>query len=239
MDSEVEAYLEAVRQAPMRLIEPYLTSVCTECDTHVASSDPDGHVLVGSSVVIGCEGYWLIDPNVVGISYPDWCDWRVPVQIEAAPSSLYERGEALVKFAEGLGLVDAYVQRDAMGGMFYDPQLIGAAIAAMQAWLECRWGPVAVRAAEKEAMYFTEDESYIGEVPSFTYGGKRLSVGDEVVCATRGANGEERSFQGVIKAIGPTYWGSELCPTGVQLDVPEENKNDPVDWEFLTKVPKS
>lgn len=36
-------------------------------DTHVI--DTDGYVLVG------CEGYWMIDPNKLGWAKPNWQDW--------------------------------------------------------------------------------------------------------------------------------------------------------------------
>ncbi|MFC8428574.1 hypothetical protein [Streptomyces sp. NPDC057253] len=85
MEANVEEYLEAVRKTPLGLIESYLTSVCTECDTHIPPCDPDGHVMAGSAVVVGCEGYWLIDPNVVGIEAPHWQDWREPVPYVADP----------------------------------------------------------------------------------------------------------------------------------------------------------
>ena len=29
-------------------------------------------VVVGAVVVVGCEGYWVINPNVVGIPSPNW-----------------------------------------------------------------------------------------------------------------------------------------------------------------------
>jgi hypothetical protein len=237
MDIEVVAYLNAVLQAPMGLIAPYLTSVCTECDRHVAASNPDGHAMVGSSVVIGCEGYWLIDPNVVGIHYPNWLDWRQPA--EPTPQSLYEQGEALAKFAESLRMGDPHLGRAGLSGMFSEEKLVGAAIAALRAWLESRRGPIAVRAADKEAMYFTEDESYIGQVPLFTSGGITLSVGDDVVGTSRDSSGEERVFHGVVKAIGPTYWGSELCPTGIEVEGPDVPQDGSWDWHDLKKVTES
>ncbi|MEU0218721.1 hypothetical protein ABZ281_28090 [Streptomyces sp. NPDC006265] len=237
MDNEVAAYLNAVRQAPTRLIEPYLTSVCTECDRHVNPSDPDGHVMVGYNVVIGCEGYWLIDPTVVGIWRPNWHDWRKTVV--STPETLYARGEALAKFAESLGLVDPSFSRTGLGGMFAEEKLVGAATAALRAWLESRRGPIAVRAADKEAMYFTEDESFIGQVPLFTYGGITLSVGDEVTGTNRASNGEERVFRGVVKEIGPTYWGSELCPTGLVVEGPDVPQDGSWDWHDLKKVTES
>ncbi|MFL4491699.1 hypothetical protein ACJ6WD_10635 [Streptomyces sp. VTCC 41912] len=236
MDSTNEAYLSAVRQAPLALIERYLTSVCTECDEHVVPSDLDGHVLIGSSVVIGCEGYWLVDPNVVGISNPNWSDWTTPTEVESKPTALYVQGAALAHFAESLGLMREPRSVSPLG-LFYDQKLIGHAVAAMWAWLESRRGPVSVRAAQKEAMYFTEDEGCIGKVPTFTYGGVTLSVGDEVDVQNRGLRGEKLNiFRAVIKAIEPTYWGSELCPTGVELVGPDVPEASTWSWQDMTKV---
>jgi hypothetical protein len=124
-------------------------------------------------------------------------------------------------------------------GPFYDEKLIGHAIAALSAWLEAQRGPVTVRAALKEAMYFTEDESEIGLVPTFTYGGKTLSVGDTVDVQRFGPRGENAgTFRAVIQQISPTYWGSELCPTGVVLEGPNVPKDGSWDWHSMTKVDK-
>lgn len=30
------------------------------------------HVLLGPWIIIGCEGYWQIDPNLVGFDSPHW-----------------------------------------------------------------------------------------------------------------------------------------------------------------------
>ncbi len=53
-----------------------LTDRCTECgevpgwpnEDHITLPRPDG----SAAVVIGCEGYYLINPNLVGIDAPDW-----------------------------------------------------------------------------------------------------------------------------------------------------------------------
>ncbi|MFK0015704.1 hypothetical protein [Streptomyces sp. NPDC091027] len=236
LSTKDKEYLAAVRSAPVDVIAPYMRVDCPECDFDVSWNDNEDHVVVGSAVVIGCEGYYVVDPNVVGVPTPDWCDWREPAV--PTPASLWERGDALVKFAGGLKMLGPHFQPDVMGGLFYDEKLVGAAIAAMHAWLEAKWGPVAVRAADKEAMYFTEDESFIGQVPSFTYGGTRLSVGDRVTGTAR-VDGAERSFTGVVKQIGPTYWGTELCPTGVAIDGPDVPQDGSWDWHDLTKVTES
>jgi hypothetical protein len=43
---------------------------CPECGEHVMvmdDSDRADHVLARDEVVVGCEGYWIIDPALVGI----------------------------------------------------------------------------------------------------------------------------------------------------------------------------
>lgn len=53
-----------------------LTRTCPECGAHVYPGDPN-HVLTSDGyVVVGCEGYWTVNPNLVGVYAPNWCDWR-------------------------------------------------------------------------------------------------------------------------------------------------------------------
>lgn len=62
-------------------------NICKDCDEAVrALSSDDGHIVYvenwGTSdvpsdldnpiVIVGCEGYWHIDPNLVGIPSEDW-----------------------------------------------------------------------------------------------------------------------------------------------------------------------
>jgi hypothetical protein len=71
---ERTAYLAAVIRALIRrdpALEPYLSPICSECGQIPEPQDGD-HVVLGAAVVIGCEGYWLINPNVVGIHRPNW-----------------------------------------------------------------------------------------------------------------------------------------------------------------------
>lgn len=67
----------------MEQLRPYLTNRCTECNEIIDIFDGDGgHAVVtdgqdgtGAYVVIGCEGYWLINPNLVGFRNLQWQDW--------------------------------------------------------------------------------------------------------------------------------------------------------------------
>ena len=84
-DAATRAYLRAVRLTPGWVTAPWHTSDCPQCGhaVHggglVTCSDGEisqGHVVVRGSVVLGCEGGWIISPAAVGISRPQWIDWR-------------------------------------------------------------------------------------------------------------------------------------------------------------------
>ncbi len=71
---ERTAYLAAVITALMRkdpALQPYLSPLCPECD-QMPEPEDGIHVVLGAAVVIGCEGYRVINPNVVGIPSPNW-----------------------------------------------------------------------------------------------------------------------------------------------------------------------
>jgi hypothetical protein len=53
------------------------TTTCPECNETVTAFDTDHVVWTGGRIgtcvlVIGCEGYWVINPNLVGIDSPNW-----------------------------------------------------------------------------------------------------------------------------------------------------------------------
>jgi hypothetical protein len=67
-------YLAAVMRAMMRndpRLAPYLSPICPECG-QLAGAEDGMHIVLGAVVVVGCEGYWVINPNVVGIASPNW-----------------------------------------------------------------------------------------------------------------------------------------------------------------------
>jgi hypothetical protein len=68
------AYLAAVMRAMMRHdpgIERYLSPLCPECG-QLPEPEDGVHILLGAAVVVGCEGYWVVNPNMVGIRNPRW-----------------------------------------------------------------------------------------------------------------------------------------------------------------------
>lgn len=82
-------YVDAVRVALIGDALPAnanRTNYCTECDTELWTPDDfEGHVVWQDTdaitladldynpvIIIGCEGYWFIDPNMVGIPSDTW-----------------------------------------------------------------------------------------------------------------------------------------------------------------------
>lgn len=54
----------------------YWTTVCPECGDEPPdepSTGDDWHVTdTAGHVLIGCDGYWVVDPNAVGLTDPAW-----------------------------------------------------------------------------------------------------------------------------------------------------------------------
>lgn len=72
----------------MKPVRPYLTDRCPECGEKIVGVMDDGtHTWVSSGldpstgegpstyVVMGCEGYLVINPTVVGLPRDNWQDW--------------------------------------------------------------------------------------------------------------------------------------------------------------------
>lgn len=81
----VQDYAEAVTDALTDgRINPPLTTRCPECDSDFADLDEAyedaEHIIVlttadTTAVIVGCEGYYVVDPNLVGIDCPNWEPW--------------------------------------------------------------------------------------------------------------------------------------------------------------------
>jgi hypothetical protein len=81
----IQDYAEAVDAAlGAGTIDTPLTTRCQECDEDFSDIDKaraeTGHIIVATTsdtvaVVVGCEGYFHINPNLVGIDSPQWQDW--------------------------------------------------------------------------------------------------------------------------------------------------------------------
>lgn len=79
------AVQDQIDKDPLKLSR-WLTRTCPECgqerhddwDRH-DRTDPDHydehHIVYKGHIVIGCEGYWVIEPRSVGIDSEYWNDW--------------------------------------------------------------------------------------------------------------------------------------------------------------------
>lgn len=70
---EADYYVECVIEAYVDgRIKPTRT-VCPECGKAPGEAGTAGeHRMVDGYVVVGCEGYFVVDPNSVGIYSPGW-----------------------------------------------------------------------------------------------------------------------------------------------------------------------
>lgn len=80
----VTSVIDQVKKDHMVLAE-YLSSKCPDCDgkiygpRHMNPTQKSWHLIIKHDghefVVVGCEGYFVVNPNLVGISSPNWDDW--------------------------------------------------------------------------------------------------------------------------------------------------------------------
>lgn len=68
----VQAAIKALKDGAFLIL--WLTPRCPECGQIPREADGLHQVFVGH-VLIGCEGYYAIDPNAVGIESEGWQDW--------------------------------------------------------------------------------------------------------------------------------------------------------------------
>lgn len=83
--AEVTTYVDAVKailQSEAFDLSPYITGACPECE-QCPTPDDGEHIMdaTGSFVLVGCEGYWVVNPNVVGISAPNWQGSNMAAQL--------------------------------------------------------------------------------------------------------------------------------------------------------------
>lgn len=63
-------------QAPGAALENDLTERCPECGQVPTGTDAYYHKMHDGNVIIGCEGYYVIDPGLVGLATGNWMDFR-------------------------------------------------------------------------------------------------------------------------------------------------------------------
>ncbi len=82
IDTKSAVYVLAVAAAVGGLRPEVLTDQCPECGTILGRLEHDYHLVVPMpdadpkgrevAVIIGCEGYWVVNPALVGIDAPNW-----------------------------------------------------------------------------------------------------------------------------------------------------------------------
>lgn len=87
-DEATREYLRHVAVVMPSVLEPFAATHCPECGQQVTGAAGAayvtvddgawGHVVIGESVVLGCEGFFVVDPAVVGVPRGNWEDWREP-----------------------------------------------------------------------------------------------------------------------------------------------------------------
>jgi hypothetical protein len=88
----IQAFAEKVDTAIAagKLSGPF-SSRCSECGDRFADADEayadENHIIVSITsdtfaVVVACEGYYMVNPNLVGIDSPMWSDWtQLPTDV--------------------------------------------------------------------------------------------------------------------------------------------------------------
>ncbi len=69
----IESWLRSSPGTQSPVIE-YLTEICPECECE-PSDDSPWHIVYAGFVLVGCEGYYVINPNILpGFAAPNWHD---------------------------------------------------------------------------------------------------------------------------------------------------------------------
>lgn len=78
-EMKVARYVALAQAAVLTGLVPagVLTDTCNECGDHMETGTADDHVIVvdrdeNQLVLIGCEGYWHLDPVAVGLPRGNW-----------------------------------------------------------------------------------------------------------------------------------------------------------------------
>lgn len=53
-----------------------LTDRCPECGQVPTGTDTQAHRMHEGFVIIACEGYWVMDPEKIGLGTGNWMDFR-------------------------------------------------------------------------------------------------------------------------------------------------------------------
>lgn len=78
--------MKAIQAINLGKTEIPLTNRCPECneaiDTYLDAADyANGHIVYQTTsdtfvILVGCEGYWTINPELIGLPRDMWMDWQ-------------------------------------------------------------------------------------------------------------------------------------------------------------------
>ncbi len=78
-DERTRDYLRRARLADPTVLAPYQTRTCPECEEYVSgegfipcSDSMYAHVVIGGAVILGCEGYFVVNPGALGMEAGQW-----------------------------------------------------------------------------------------------------------------------------------------------------------------------
>lgn len=92
LNEQEREYLAAVKRASLPEIAEYLRTRCPECDRKLSDLPigddsredyKDEHTMIGPFILIGCEGYLIINPLALGLTKPNWL--KIADQCEEMP----------------------------------------------------------------------------------------------------------------------------------------------------------
>jgi len=82
---ETATYVKyAIMAIDLGKVEIPLTNRCPECgetiDTYLSAASDDPHLVYQNTsdtfvILIGCEGYWVVNPELIGLPRGEWQDW--------------------------------------------------------------------------------------------------------------------------------------------------------------------
>ena len=245
-DDQTVGYLRRVRRASLVATAPWATRCCPECGHDVAGEGflpaDDGaaaHVVIRGRLALGCEGYFIIDPQAVGLPRDQWEDWRGSLDAayinDGGPGLGYQVtlfgayvGDPVPTYPEALALLRAALAAEITGRLAaggWQPQVFYTAHAT-RLIVEFPW-PLAEIKPDWDRPARAFDYAWWDALPPHT-GVEALCLLCGEICNPAGPDDMiHGQTHAELRCGGPlvpvSYWGSKPAarPAARQADIPE------------------